>query len=133
MDYVRGCEVIEVKDSDGKLMNDFTGRVRPDEWTSPTGYVRTLTVALDTAQYQWDMDQMADNIEDVYSTFNLMMRRKPKENNFKAVLESIRDLMNENWILPDWLSDIFLGYGDPERAHYNNMPVFTCFQISYLI
>ena len=33
--------------------------------------------------------------EDVYSSFNLVMRRKPKENNFKAVLESIRDLMNE--------------------------------------
>ena len=33
--------------------------------------------------------------EDVYSSFNLIMRRKPKENNFKAVLESIRDLMNE--------------------------------------
>ena len=33
-------------------MNDFTGRVRPDEWTPPVGSVRTVTVALDTAQYQ---------------------------------------------------------------------------------
>lgn len=33
-------------------MNDFTGRVRPDEWTPPQGSVRTVTVALDTAQYQ---------------------------------------------------------------------------------
>ena len=29
-----------------------------------------------------------------YSSFNLLVRRKPKENNFKAVLETIRDLMN---------------------------------------
>ena len=39
----------------------------------------------------------------------LACRRKPKENNFKAVLESIRDLMNEDVIIPPWLHDIFLG------------------------
>ena len=33
-------------------MNDFTGRVRMDERTAPVGTVRTVTVALDTAQYQ---------------------------------------------------------------------------------
>ena len=38
--------------ADGKLMNDFTGRVRMDERTAPKGTVRTITVALDTAQYQ---------------------------------------------------------------------------------
>ena len=48
------------------------------------------------SQYQLDMNYMAKHkSEDVYSSFNLIMRRKPKENNFKAVLESIRDLMNE--------------------------------------
>ena len=48
-------------------------------------------------------------------------RRKPKENNFKAVLESIRDLMNEDVIIPPWLHDIFLGYGDPAAAQYTAM------------
>lgn len=33
-------------------MNDFTGRIRPDEWKPPVGTIRTVTVALDTAQYQ---------------------------------------------------------------------------------
>lgn len=46
------------------------------------------------------------------------MRRKPKENNFKAVLETIRDLMNINCVVPDWLHDVILGYGDPKSAHY---------------
>ena len=46
------------------------------------------------------------------------MRRKPKENNFKAVLETIRDLMNNECVVPDWLHDIILGYGDPGAAHY---------------
>ena len=39
-----------------------------------------------------------------------------KENNFKAVLEAIRDLMNEDCVLPPWLHDILLGYGDPGAA-----------------
>ena len=47
------------------------------------------------------------------------MRRKPKENNFKAVLETIRDLMNTSCVVPDWLHDIILGYGGPDAAHYS--------------
>lgn len=46
------------------------------------------------------------------------MRRKPKENNFKAVLETIRELMNTECVVPDWLHDIILGYGDPSAANY---------------
>lgn len=43
------------------------------------GFQRTVTVALDTAQYQLDMEYMQEHkSEDVYSTFNLLMRRKPK-------------------------------------------------------
>jgi len=50
------------------------------------------------------------------------MRRKPKENNFKAVLETIRELMNTECVVPDWLHDIILGYGDPGAAHYSRLP-----------
>ncbi|KAL4443940.1 hypothetical protein ABPG75_011677 [Micractinium tetrahymenae] len=122
LQYVRGCEVIEIRDEDGKLMNDFTGRTRLDERTPPAGVVRTITVALDTAQYQMDMNYMAkEGSEDVYGTFNMLLRRKAKENNFKAVLESIRDLMNEDCVLPPWLHDILLGYGDPGAAQYKHM------------
>lgn len=52
----------------------------------------------------------------------VVCRRKPKENNFKAVLESIRDLMNQAVIIPPWLHDIFLGYGDPGAAQWHNLP-----------
>jgi len=49
-------------------------------------------------------------------------RRKPKENNFKAVLETIRELMNTTCVVPEFLHDIILGYGDPGAAHYRQMP-----------
>jgi len=34
------------------------------------------------------------------------------------VLETIRDLMNTECVIPDWLHNIILGYGDPGAAHY---------------
>lgn len=123
LQYVRGCEIIEIRDEEGTLMNDFTGRIKRDEWKPPKGELRTVKVALDTAQYHLDVCDIAEKgAEDIYSTFNILMRRKPKENNFKAILESIRDLMNETCIVPDWLHDIFLGYGDPSAAQWTNMP-----------
>ena len=59
---------------------------------------------------------------DVYAGLNLLVRRKPKENNFKAILDCIRDLMSEDTAVPPWLHDIFLGYGDPAAAQFRNMP-----------
>lgn len=67
------------------------------------------------------MDRASQGSEDVYDTFNILIRRKPKENNFKAVLETIRDLMNTDCVVPEWLHDIVLGYGDPGAAHYSKM------------
>ncbi|GAB4832249.1 hypothetical protein Ancab_006264 [Ancistrocladus abbreviatus] len=123
LQYVRGCEIIEIHDEEGTLMNDFTGRIKRDEWKPPKGELRTVTVALDTAQYHMDVTDIAEKgAEDVYGMFNVLMRRKPKENNFKAILESIRDLMNETCIVPDWLHNIFLGYGNPSAAQWTNMP-----------
>nr|POF00453.1 intron-binding protein aquarius [Quercus suber] len=123
LQYVRGCEIIEVRDEEGTLMNDFTGRIKRDEWKPPKGELRTVTVALDTAQYHMDFSNIAEKgADDVYGTFNILMRRKPKENNFKAILESIRDLMNEYCIVPDWLHNVFLGYGNPSAAQWTNMP-----------
>jgi intron-binding protein aquarius len=61
---------------------------------------------------------------------NLVVRRKPEESNFKAVLETIRDLMNSPNVisgkaLPFWFHDIFLGYGNPSSAHYRSLHNIT--------
>jgi intron-binding protein aquarius len=119
LQHVRGCEVIEMRDADGKAMG------QPDRGAArgpPRGTQRTLVVALDTSQYQLDITRQVEAAApDVYAGLNLLVRRKPKENNFKAILECIRDLMNEHTAVPDWLHDIFLGYGDPAAAAYQNM------------
>jgi len=65
---------------------------------------------------QYQIDTTTRGAEQVYKSFNLVMRRKPKENNFKPILDTIRSLMNSRSSLPSWLNDVFLGYGDPTAA-----------------
>lgn len=116
--YVRGCEVQGMLDDKGRVIEEG-----PEPKPKLRGDVRTFRVWLDPNQYQQDMtSSIQSNTEDPYETFNIIMRRKPKENNFKAVLETIRHLMNTECVVPDWLHDIILGYGDPGSAHYSKMP-----------
>ncbi|KAK8780544.1 hypothetical protein V5799_018116 [Amblyomma americanum] len=114
--YVRGCEVEGLLDLNGRVIEEG-----PEPKPVLPGETRTYRVWLDCNQYKIDMDHNVKGGEDVYDTFNILMRRKPKENNFKAVLETIRDLMNTECVVPDWLHDIVLGYGDPGAAHYSKM------------
>ncbi|ESP05343.1 hypothetical protein LOTGIDRAFT_227972 [Lottia gigantea] len=115
--YVRGCEIEGMLDDTGKVIEEG-----PDPKPELTGNTRTFRVWLDPNQYQQDMTKAVNGEEDVYETFNIIMRRKPKENNFKAVLETMRDLMNTDCVVPEWLHDLILGYGDPDSAHYEKMP-----------
>uniref|UniRef100_A0A8C5CE19 Aquarius intron-binding spliceosomal factor n=1 Tax=Gadus morhua TaxID=8049 RepID=A0A8C5CE19_GADMO len=116
--YVRGCEVQGMLDDKGRVIEEG-----PDPKPKLRGDSRTYRVWLDPNQYQQDMTGSIQNrTEDPYESFNVIMRRKPKENNFKAVLETIRNLMNTECVVPDWLHDIILGYGDPGSAHYSKMP-----------
>uniref|UniRef100_A0A915EKC2 Intron-binding protein aquarius N-terminal domain-containing protein n=1 Tax=Ditylenchus dipsaci TaxID=166011 RepID=A0A915EKC2_9BILA len=58
---------------------------------------------------------------EIYFSFNLLVRRDPKANNFKAVLATIRQLLNTECVVPEWLHDLVLGYGEPNVAHYSRM------------
>ncbi|XP_004347836.2 aquarius [Capsaspora owczarzaki ATCC 30864] len=150
--YVRGCEIEGLLDSRGRLIDEsFQSRERQQEerhqFTRLTS--RTFRVWLDPNQYQIDVDALTEGerrriesaakravadlngsqqqrpsnaTENVYDTFNILVRRKPEENNFKAVLDTIRSLMNTRTVIPDWLHDVFLGYGDPRSAFYAAMP-----------
>jgi intron-binding protein aquarius len=116
---VRGAEVVELVDEAGVALNDAGGRPEMRQ-AGPAGDNRTLKVLLDPAQYQKDMADGAD----VYDSVNLIIRRSAKENNFKSVLETIRDLMNTSAVgeaVPAWLHDVFLGYGDPASASFGRV------------
>ncbi|KAK9877997.1 hypothetical protein WA026_020211 [Henosepilachna vigintioctopunctata] len=117
LEYVRGCEIEGMLDSNGRVIEDG-----PEPRPVLAGDKRTYRIWLDCNQYKDDMSDINEGTTDIYEGFNILMRRKPKENNFKAVLETIRELMNTECVVPDWLHDIILGYGDPGVAHYTKMP-----------
>ena len=65
------------------------------------GNIRTYRVWLDTNQYQKDMERIIKDdeviiiyllffnlLKDVYETFNIFIRRKAKENNFKVFTDT---------------------------------------------
>jgi len=132
---VRGCMVLEVRDEAGTILSDpalaYEEGGRPD----PKGKRRFLRVALDPAQYAADALGRGSKLgTDVYDTFNLVVRRHGRENNFKAVLETIRSLMRGGAMsmyrsIPSWLMPVILGYGgDPAAASFSS-PQLTAFAV----
>nr|CAD2122801.1 unnamed protein product [Meloidogyne enterolobii] len=113
---VRGCEVEGILTGDGKILDEMESReaIRKME-----GDLRTFRIRFDPNQYKEDSDN--GNIEDIYFSFNLVIRRDPKSNNFKSVLATIRQLLNTECVVPDWLLDLILGYGEPDIAHYSRI------------
>lgn len=128
---VRGCQVRSVLDQYKKVIGE---RDEKGNVYQAKGTIRTFRVELDAAQYAADQQRQIDAasrddaaaVEDVYSSFNLLLRRKPKENNFAGVLETIRDLMADTSrgtaSVPTWLQNVFLGYGDPRECAYHQLP-----------
>ncbi|KAK4193968.1 P-loop containing nucleoside triphosphate hydrolase protein [Podospora australis] len=111
---VRSAEIIQILDDKGRPIRDtqayFDGHSRGD--------TRKLRLRLDAKAFKED----AEGKGDVYEGINLLVRRSGRENNFKPVLESIRDLTLSNVPLAPWLHEVFLGYGDPAGATYRQLP-----------
>ncbi|EFA84916.1 intron-binding protein [Heterostelium album PN500] len=137
---VRGCELIEICDEKGdRIENQMVTDSTNNNKKQPRGNMRQLKVLLDSNQYQLDLENSDNNnnnssnsnnlninhnsnnlniAPDIYKSFNIIVRRKAKENNFKAIQETIVSLINDDNNLPEWLSNTFLGY--PSDSSNNN-------------
>ncbi|KAL8715038.1 MAG: hypothetical protein Q9220_000995 [cf. Caloplaca sp. 1 TL-2023] len=116
---LRVAEVEQVLDDNGRIL-----RAVPNGESNGYGHrprLRRLLVKLDTAAYRTDSARKAEAKPDVYESINVIVRRKGRENNFKRVLETIKSLALSDVPVPEWLQDVFLGYGDPTSATYTNM------------
>ena len=134
VEYIRGAEIIDIRDEEGVPANEgFPEQLKdakvvkapppPDAMDEgpkkPSGYDRVFTLEVDCAQYQRDLETFDGDVarvHEMYKNFNCVIRRRPKENNFKAILACIRDCLNQDMNAPEWLQDVFLGYGDPSSA-----------------
>lgn len=120
---IRGCMVLNIRDEDGNVISDPSLRDAPSN--PKRGTKRILRVELDAAQYARDARSKAGT--GVYQALNLVARRHGRENNFRAVLETIRGLMvgsgSVSRVIPTWLQPLLLGYGDPNSACYKSATV----------
>ncbi|KAK5125685.1 hypothetical protein LTR85_011959 [Meristemomyces frigidus] len=117
---LRCAEVMGVLDENGRLLRhdqdrqdhvDGMGRARQ----------RRLLLRLDAASYKADKERADAGKGDVYDQINVIVRRRARENNFKPVLESLKQLTVSDAPIPAWLQDVFLGYGDPGSASYKRL------------
>ena len=75
MRALRGAEVVQVSDEEGHV---FTGESEQDQPLK--GPTRKIELRLDPAQYHLDAQAMAAGKRgDVYQSFSVLLRRKPKE------------------------------------------------------
>uniref|UniRef100_A0A7S2ZWQ1 Intron-binding protein aquarius n=1 Tax=Rhodosorus marinus TaxID=101924 RepID=A0A7S2ZWQ1_9RHOD len=122
--HVRGICVSAMLDADGNEVREWeVGKAVYGRGDSP---IRRLRAYLDPVQYFLDEEKGLS--EKLYRSkgegFNLLIRRKAKENNFKAILETIRNLISTSdagTVIPAWLHDNFLGYGNPGGATYYSL------------
>lgn len=99
--FVRTGEVFEIRDEDGVVLNDLS---KPDERSSRIGVRRKIKLNLDSIQYYHDMKViphpflpksaylLIQNGVECYESLNLVVRRHPRENNFKSVLNALSNL-----------------------------------------
>jgi intron-binding protein aquarius len=109
---LRTAEIVQVLDDNNKPLRDMTnGHVSRSR-------TRHLLLDLDPESFQADKD---DGKSDVYTTLNVIARRQGRENNFKPLLETVQKLVHSQEELPDWLQEVFLGYGDANSASYMSL------------
>lgn len=112
IDTLRTAEVVQILDENNKPLRETTN-----------GYLsrsqkRHLLLDLDPVAFQADKDR---GKTDVYTKLNVIARRQGRENNFKPLLETVQKLVHSQETLPDWLQEVFLGYGDARSASYTSL------------
>jgi intron-binding protein aquarius len=115
--HLRAAEVVHVQDENGKILRE----PRSEEGEGRRPRQRRLIVKIDAATYEEDREQMTKTKVDIYTSINLVIRRRGRENNFKSILESIKRLTLSDVPAPSWLQGVFLGYDDPAAATYKRL------------
>ncbi|KAI5360934.1 putative intron-binding protein aquarius [Septoria linicola] len=117
---VRCAEVLSVLDENSRALKHKDGQDSSD--SGPRPRQRRLLLRLDAASYKADKDREATGKPDIYESVNLVVRRRARENNFRPVLESIKQLATSDAPVPSWFEEVFLGIGDPASATYKRLP-----------
>lgn len=115
---IRCADVVSILDENGKLIRQI--QHQNDDNYRPRQ--RRILLRLDSTAYKADKERESAGKGDVYESINLVVRRRARENNFRPVLESIKQLALSDAPIPNWFEEVFLGIGDPAAATYKRLP-----------
>ena len=117
---IRGAEINSLYDEDdnnilsnlesyninlyGNNTNKEKGEAKDNNNQVTIGFKRRMIVNLDPIQYTLDLK--AGYLSNL--NFHMILRRKSKENNFKSILQSIKNLIKEVNLFPNNFTDIIL-------------------------
>jgi intron-binding protein aquarius len=118
--HVRSAEVVQILDENGRTLRESHSGQSNGYSYKPR--LRRLLVNLDAKTFKADSDRLAKGRPDVYTSINVIARRKGRENNFNPVLKTMKNLTVTDTTLPAWFQEVFLGYGDPQGANYTRLP-----------
>ncbi|GMI02898.1 hypothetical protein TrVE_jg11448 [Triparma verrucosa] len=116
VERVRGAKVIGVTDVDGNPVGNRWDDEKQKK--QPVSSVRYVRLELSAAQFHLDTIK---NSLFIYKEFNLLMRRDGVNNNHPSILATLNQItseVEEGNLLPPWLHDVFLGYGNVDDASY---------------
>lgn len=117
---LRTAEVVQLLDEKGRSIRESA--VEQSNGIERRVSMRRLVVNLDATAFMADVVHKESSQIDVYETINVVVRRSQRENNFRKILETIQSLALSEVIIPEWLQEVFLGYGDPTSATYTRLP-----------
>ena len=111
---LRTAEVVQLLDENGRPLREST--VDQVNGHGRTSRIRRLIVHLDPNAFKVDVELKQKGRPDIYESINVIVYRNQRENNFQKILETMQSLALSDVPLPDWLQQVFLGYGDPASA-----------------
>ncbi|TKA62400.1 hypothetical protein B0A49_11217 [Cryomyces minteri] len=117
--HLRSAEVIKMMDENGRSLREMP--LDHGDKLTHRPRQRRLIVKLDTVAYKEDKERADKGKPDTYEAINVIVRRKGRENNFKPILDSIKQLTLSRISAPGWFRDVFLGIGDPAGASYKRL------------
>lgn len=112
---LRAAEVVQVLDDHGRALRDVQTNGH-----SSRPRRRRLLLDMDPTSHAADKTKLV-NGSNVNAGLNVIARRQGRENNFKPVLETIQKLVSSQTLLPSWLQEVYLGYGDPRSASFASL------------
>ena len=118
--YVRAAQVVKILDDNGKTIREAVQDEDDEYHQRPRR--RMVLVNVDSSAWVADEARRSAENLDIWESINMVVRRRGGENNFKPILESIKNLALAKIALPDWYRDVFLGFGDPSKANYHQLP-----------